>query len=70
MDRGFGAVYKAFDKSSGVYVAIKIARLPANEMDLLSESEMLMKCNSPFIVRYIGVIRSATELWVWINKRT
>lgn len=61
-------MYKAFDKSSGVYVAIKIARLPANEMDLLSESEMLMKCYSPFIVRYNGVIRNANELWVWITK--
>lgn len=70
MDRGFGTVYKAFDRSSGVYVAIKIVRSSVNEMNLLSEIEMLMKCNSPFIVRYNGMIRNETELWVWIKKRT
>ena len=62
--RGFGEVYKAFDKGSGVYVAVKITRLLKSDKELQSESELLMKCNSPFIVRYNGVIRNGNELWV------
>ena len=64
MDRGFGEVYKSFDKTSGVYVAIKKMRLQASDARLQSESEILMNCNSPFIVRYNGMIQNANELWV------
>ena len=64
MDRGFGKVYKAYDKGSGLYVAIKKNRFLASNASLPSESEMLLKCNSPFIVRYYGVIRKEIELWV------
>ena len=64
MDRGFGKVYKAYDKGSGLYVAIKKNRFLASNASLPSESEMLLKCNSPFIVRYNGVIRNESELWV------
>ena len=66
--RRFGEVYKALDKETRMYVAVKKAELPASEKELHFESEMLMKCNSPFIVRYNGMIRNATELWVWITK--
>ena len=62
--RGFGAVFKALDKKSNVYVAIKKSRLISKDTSLLSESELLMKCNSPFIVRYNGVILNGDELWV------
>ena len=62
--RGFGEVYKALDKDSGTYVAIKEMRLTASDAKIQSESEMLMKCNSPFIVRYKGVIRNGNKLWV------
>ena len=57
-------MYKSFDKTSGVYVAIKKMRLQASDARLQSESEILMNCNSPFIVRYNGMIQSANELWV------
>ena len=57
-------MYKALDKGSGMYVAVKKAKLFANEKELLSESKLLMKCNSPFIVRYNGVVRNGNELWV------
>ena len=67
--RGFGEVYKAFDKGSGVYVAIKKTRLLKSDEELRSESELLMKCNSPFIVRYNGVIRNGNELWVKFGRR-
>ena len=57
-------MYKAFDKGSGVYVAVKITRLLKSDKELQSESELLMKCNSPFIARYNGAIRYGNELWV------
>ena len=59
-------MYKAFDKGSGVYVAVKKTTLIANEETILSESKLLMMCNSPFIVRYCGVVRDGDELWVII----
>ena len=54
------------DKRAGVYVAVKKTMLIANEERILSESKLLMKCNSPFIVRYCGVVRDQDELWVII----
>ena len=62
-------MYKALDKGSGMYVAVKKAKLFANEKELLSESKLLMKCNSPFIVRYNGAIRKENELWVMIGRK-
>ena len=67
--RGFGEVYKAFDKGSGVYVAIKKTRLLESDEKLRSESELLMSCSSPFIVRYNGAIRNENELWVMLGRR-
>ncbi|KAM7458806.1 hypothetical protein BLSTO_00418 [Blastocystis sp. subtype 1] len=61
---GFGEVYKAFDKGSGVYVAVKKTRLQKSDEELQSESKLLMGCNSPFIVRYNGAIRNGNELWI------
>ncbi|KAM7455455.1 hypothetical protein BLSTO_03790 [Blastocystis sp. subtype 1] len=61
---GFGEVYKAFDKGSGVYVAVKKTRLLQSDEELRSESELLMKCSSPFIVRYNGAIRNGNDLWI------
>ena len=54
------------DKRAGVYVAVKKTKLIANEETILSESKLLMKCNSPFIVRYCGVVHDRDELWVII----
>ena len=62
--RGFGEVYKAFDKGSGVYVAVKKARLLLDDAVIRRESEMLTNCFSPFIVRYKGVVHNENELWV------
>ena len=67
--RGFGEVYKAFDNGSGVYVAVKKTRLLKSDEELKSESELLMKCSSPFIVRYNGAIRKENELWVKFGGR-
>ena len=62
-------MYKAFDKGSGVYVAAKKTRLLESDEKLRSESELLMKCSSPFIVRYNGVIRDGNELWVLFGRK-
>ena len=67
--RGFGEVYKAFDKGSGVYVAVKKTRLLLDDAVIRRESEMLTNCFSPFIVRYNGVIRNGNELWVLYWKK-
>ena len=67
--RGFGEVYKAFDKGSGVYVAVKKTRLLESDEELRSESEMLTNCFSPFIVRYNGAIQNGNELWVKFGRR-
>lgn len=61
-------MYKALDKRSGMYVAIKKTTLIAEEETVQSESKLLMKCNTPFIVRYNGVVRSKNELWVMIDS--
>ena len=45
-------------------VAVKKTCLIANEEAILSEGESLMKFNSPFIVRYSGMVRDGDELWV------
>ena len=62
-------MYKAFDKGSGVYVAAKKTRLLESDEELRSESELLMKCSSPFIVRYNGAIRKENELWVLFGRK-
>ena len=67
--RRFGEVYKALDKETRMYVAVKITRLLKSDKELQSESELLMKCNSPFIVRYNGVISDEKELWVLFGRR-
>ena len=67
--RRFGEVYKARDKDTRMYVAVKITRLLKSDKELQSESELLMKCNSPFIVRYNGVISDEKELWVLFGRR-
>ena len=52
---------------------MKKTRLFANEKELLFESDLLMKCDSSFIVRYSRVIHEENELWVvflrkWVTE--
>ena len=49
-------------------MAIKICKTCGNDVTLNSEHTMLMNCNSPFIVRYKGVIMNESDLWVAIGK--
>ena len=67
--RGYGEVYKAFYKGSGVYVAVKKTRLLLDDAVIRRESEMLTNCFSPFIVRYNGAIQKENELWVLFGRR-
>lgn len=64
--RGFGEVYKALDKRTGTYVAIKKTKLSTNET-IQSKRALLMRCCSPFIVRYYGTVRKDNELWVIVG---
>ena len=53
---------------------MKKTRLFANEKELLFESDLLMKCDSSFIVRYSRVIHEENELWVvflrkWVTEQ-
>ena len=57
-------MYKAFSKVSGMHVAIKKTQLMGSDARFQSESELLMKCDSTFIVRYNGVVTNGRELWV------
>ena len=68
-NRGYGEVYIAFYKGSGVYVAVKKTRLLLDDAVIRRESEMLTNCFSPFIVRYNGVVRNGNELWVMLGRR-
>ena len=67
--RRFGEVYKALDKDTRMYVAVKKVKLPASEKELHFESDLLMKCDSPFIVRYNRVIHEENELWVVFGRK-
>ena len=52
-----------------MYVAVKKVKLPASEKELRLESDLLMKCDSPFIVRYNRVIHEENELWVVFGRK-
>ena len=67
--RRFCEVYKALDKDTRMYVAVKKMKLPVSEKESHIESYLLMKCDSPFIVRYNRVIHEENELWVMFGRR-
>ena len=67
--RRFGEVYKALDKDTRMYVAVKKVKLPASEKELHFDSDLLMKCDSSFIVRYNRVIHEENELWVVFGRK-
>ena len=64
MDRGFGEVFVALDKSSNDLVAIKRVKMMMDDSKIASESELLKECQSRYIVRYYDVLRREGELWV------
>ncbi|CAG8580274.1 8964_t:CDS:10 [Paraglomus occultum] len=63
----FGAVYKGFDKSSKMPVAIKIIDLEAAEdeiEDIQQEIAILSQLDSPYFTRYYGAYLKDTHLWI------
>ena len=52
------------DKEVNMYVAVKKTKLIASEETV--QSELLLRCNSPFTVRYNAMICDKDELWVVI----
>ena len=64
MDRGFGEVFVALDKTSNVLVAIKKVKMVMEDEQIENESRLLRECQSPLIVRYYEVLKREGELWV------
>ena len=57
-------MWKALNKTSNAYVAIKQVPLIINDKVIENEWKVLSKCDSPFVVRYYDVMNSDNELWV------
>ena len=67
--RGFGDVYRALYKKVNVYRAVKKVRLAEKDDNVIREIELVLKYNSPFIVRYIGVTTYENDLWVMKSRK-
>ena len=70
--RGFGAVYKAYNKDSGFCVAVKIIRI-GQVTEAVENAEAackpLVNCFSPFIVYYSSMFRCKDELWIMLGEK-
>ena len=62
--RAFGEVFVALDKTSNDLVAIKRVKMVMEDDQIKSESKLLKECQSRYIVHYLDVIASESELWV------
>jgi len=60
----YGSVWKAMDKRDRTIVAIKIITVENETSALRREVDILGKCNSPYIVKYIGAYRKDSEIWI------
>jgi len=63
----FGAVYKARNRKTGEYVAIKVICLDEDEGvldDVRSELAVLNECTNSHIVKYIGTYFKDENLWI------
>jgi serine/threonine protein kinase len=67
----FGAVYKALHKPTGAITAVKIIpSASAEDGKILSEIDILSRCDSPYIVGYfecfikMGSINKPGEMWI------
>ena len=66
---GFGEVYKALDTVANDYVAVKKTTNNKSDAKLQSESDLLRKCNSKYIVRYLDVVQHEKEIWVCTGEK-
>eukprot|EP01029_Cantina_marsupialis_P014089 TRINITY_DN311_c2_g1_i2.p1 TRINITY_DN311_c2_g1~~TRINITY_DN311_c2_g1_i2.p1 ORF type:complete len:461 (+),score=134.32 TRINITY_DN311_c2_g1_i2:1177-2559(+) len=60
----YGEVYKALEKGSGRMVAVKIVPVESELDDLMREIEILQKCQSDYIVSYVGCYLKDQNLWI------
>jgi len=61
----YGGVVKAIDKRDDSEVAIKIVNIETdNTKELIREIAILSKCNSKYIVNYLGSYRYEDEIWI------
>ncbi|XP_024545047.1 serine/threonine-protein kinase 4 [Selaginella moellendorffii] len=63
----YGAVYKARDRRTSEFVAIKVISLTEGEEgydEIRGEIEMLQQCNHPNVVRYLGSYQGEEYLWI------
>lgn len=62
-------MFKALDTVANDYVAVKKTALNKSDATLQSESNLLRKCNSKYIVRYLDVVQHEKEIWVCTGEK-
>lgn len=63
----FGIVYKAREKSTGEFVAIKHIDLEGSDddiKDIQQEISLLSTCNSPYVTQYKASFVRGVKLWI------
>lgn len=66
----YGEVYAAIDRRTGRSVALKVIPCEGSEGELLTlrrEIDILRKCNSPYVVEYLGSYRRDGDLWICMS---
>ena len=64
----YGGVFKALDKRNSNTVALKIIPIETdNTKELFREIRILRKCNSKYIVNYLGSFRNKKHNEIWIS---
>eukprot|EP01138_Halocafeteria_seosinensis_P009454 gb/GECG01009662.1/.p1 GENE.gb/GECG01009662.1/~~gb/GECG01009662.1/.p1 ORF type:complete len:249 (+),score=28.56 gb/GECG01009662.1/:1-747(+) len=60
----YGEVYSAIDKQTEEVVAIKVIPVEAEIDEVMKEINILKKCDSPYVVRYMGNYLKDGDLWI------
>jgi serine/threonine protein kinase len=60
----YGTVWKALSRIDASVVAVKIMSCEADTTELEKEIDLLRKCDSQQIVKYVGAWRKDDDLWV------
>lgn len=64
MNRSFGEVFDALNRTTNERVIIKEMRLVPNQKTVEKEYQLLKECQSSFLVRCYDVLKRDSELWV------
>ena len=60
-------MYLALDKTTGNCMAVKRVHMKVDESTVKNQSKLLKKCGSKYLVRYLGVVKEESILWVGFN---